>query len=390
MRQRLARLTRHTLLTLVAGSLACAEREGVPDVTTVTASAPTWAPGKAWQVDSAPAIVLGGTSPASRLQFVVGAMRQSNGLVVVADNGARNLKYFSPDGVLRATIGRQGSGPGEFSYIASLWGCGGDSAFVDDIGQRKVFVYAPNARRVRTFQLLGPERNTAFSTSCNRRGQILTTGWGDMRNHPRGVFRSRVKVAFSSLVGEPTAALGEFAGTEMFGRENDGFPLRAGRWLRVAMGEGMAWVAANDDRHIRGYDMQGRLRLVIQRPGEEPAFSEPDKAMIRQLALDSAANESQRQEVARMLELMPLPDRPPAVSELMADATGHVWVRAFPRADRPNPPWQLFAPDGTWLGEVTTPRDVQVLEIGRDYLLGLRDSPTVGHQVVLHALRRPG
>ena len=389
MHQRLARCARLTVLTLVAGSIACSTRDGSPDVTTVTASAPTWAAGAAWQVDTAPALVLGGTAPASRLQFVVGAMRQANGLIVVAANGARNLKYFTPDGVLRATIGREGSGPGEFRYIASLWGCGGDSAFVDDIGQRRVVVYTPDARPVRSFQLLGPERNTAFSTTCNRRGQVLTTGWGDMRNHPRGAYRPRVRVAYSAPNGEPTASLGEFPGTEMFAREKDGFPRRAGAWLRVAMGEGMGWVAANEDRNVRGYDLQGALRIVIERPGTEAPFSDADRAFVRQLALDTVANDAQRQDVERELGLVALPERPPAVSELLADQTGHVWLRPFPRAASPNPAWQVFAPDGWWLGEVVTPAGVQLLEIGRDYLLGLRDSPSVGHQVVLHALRRP-
>jgi hypothetical protein len=356
----------------------------------VASAAPAWVGGTGWVVDSVPLTRVGGTTGAGAgdLAVVVGAMRQSDGTIVVADQGASQLKYFTRDGALRAAVGRKGEGPGEFRYLASLWACGGDSAFVEDIGARRVHVYDPAGTLARTFALLGPERNTAFSTSCSRRGQILTTGWGDLRQRKAGAYRPMVKVAFSSPHGEPSTALGSFPGTEMFGREQDGFPRRAGKWLRIAMAEGMAWLATNEDRDVRGYGTRGKLQLIIRRPGDEPAFSAADRDFIKKLALDSALNESQRQYVEKELQAVELPDRPPAVSELIADATGHVWLRPHPRADRPNPPWQVFGPDGAYLGEVTLPAGVQVLEIGGDYVLGLRNDAGVGHTVLVLRLNK--
>ena len=356
----------------------------------VIASASAVSAGKAWSVDTVPLVKVGGSAGAgdADLQLVVGAMRQSDGTIVVADQGSSQLKYFASDGTLRTAVGRQGEGPGEFQYLAWLRACGGDSAFVEDIGARRVHVFTPSGALARSFALLGPERNTAFSASCSRQGRILTTGWGDLRQRKVGAFRPMVGVAFASREGEPTVSLGSFPGTEMFGREQDGFPRRAGKWLRIAVAGNTAWVATNQVRDLRGYDTTGALRVVIRREGDEPTFSAADRAFIQQLALDSALNERQRLDVQRELQLVELPDSPPSVSELVADAMGNVWARPFPRADRRNPAWWVHGPDGAFVGEVVLPEDVQVLEIGDDYVLGLCNDAATGHSVVVFTLRK--
>ncbi len=359
-------------------------------VAIVRSARAAWNGGDGWVVDSAPLLVIGAsdsTGPAS-LQVVVGSMRQSDGTIVVADNGASQLKIFAPDGSLRQVIGRKGSGPGEFEYIANLWACGGDSAFVDDIGRRRVTVFDPAGHEARAFELKGPEGNTAFSTTCNRRGDILTTGWGDLRNAALGPHRPVVKVAFASREGVATQSPGSFPGTEMVRAPWGGYPRPAGRWLRIAMGDSLGWIAANEDRDIRGYDPQGRLRRVIRRSGDEPAFTTEDRALVERLILDSLRTERERKSVREELARVPLPDRPPAITDLRTDPLGYVWVRPFPRAGEEHPRWSVYAPDGQYQGEVRIPDGVQLLEIGRDYVLALRNDPEMGHLVLLYVLRR--
>lgn len=385
------------LIVTTAGALAsaCAEPPavGVVDsagVAIVTSVRAAWGVGDGWVVDSGPLQVIGATDstgPAS-LQVVVGAMRQSDGTIVVADNGASQLKVFAPDGSLRQVIGRKGTGPGEFEYLAYLWACGGDSAFVEDVGRRRVTVFDPAGHEARAFELKGPEGNAAFSTTCNRRGDILTTGWGDMRNAGLGPHRPVVKVAFASRDGRATQSLGAFPGTEMVRVPWGGYPRPAGRWLRIAMGEGLAWIAANEDRDVQGYDLQGRLRRVIRRPGEEPPFTAADRDMVERLVVDSLRTERERKSVREELARNPLPEGPPAVVDLRTDALGNVWVRSFPRAEAANPWWSVYAPDGGYQGDVRMPDDVQVLEIGRDYVLALRNDPDLGHLVLVYSLRR--
>jgi hypothetical protein len=73
---------------------------------------------------------------------------------------------------------------------------------------------------------------------------------------------------------------------------------------------------------------------------------------------------------------------------MLADALGNVWLRQHPRAAVPDPPWQVFRPDGAWLGAVQLPAFSRPLEIGEDYGLVLTDDEAAGHVVAVHTLRR--
>lgn len=67
---------------------------------------------------------------------VSGAIRLSDGTVVVADMQALALRMFAPDGTHLRTVGRRGEGPGEFLAVTGLQRLPGDSIFVVDRGTR--------------------------------------------------------------------------------------------------------------------------------------------------------------------------------------------------------------------------------------------------------------
>lgn len=316
-------------------------------------------------------------------------MRQSNGTVVVADLGALQVKYYAPDGRLQRTVGRKGRGPEEFEYISYLWACGGDSAFVEDLGDKETNVLDPDGRLVRRFVIQGPAPNGAYSTACNRRGMILTTGWGDLRQQKLGAQRRPVPAAFNSNNGTRAAVIGTFPGTEMFGRKEEGYPRRLGRWLRIAMGDSLGWIAPNETDDILGYDTTGTLRVVIRPTAAEPALTARDRAWFDSLALDSAHTPRDRSDVRRQLQEDDYPERPPAVAEMLGDATGHLWVRPHPRARTPNPAWRVYRSDGSWLSTVQIPPQVSVREIGNDYVLGITTGTDGGHRLVGFRLRKP-
>lgn len=67
---------------------------------------------------------------------VMGAVRLSDGTVVVADMQAFALRMFAPDGTHLRTVGGRGDGPGEFATVMGLRRLPGDSLFVVDRGTR--------------------------------------------------------------------------------------------------------------------------------------------------------------------------------------------------------------------------------------------------------------
>ena len=93
----------------------------------VTNLGPTWPAGSEWRVSpEAYVAIAAGSESSSQLLVVEGAIRLSDGTVVVGDRGAAAVKYFDGSGRLVRTSGRQGQGPGEFQYLAWLQPCGGE------------------------------------------------------------------------------------------------------------------------------------------------------------------------------------------------------------------------------------------------------------------------
>ena len=105
-------------------------------VRVVTNARPLWRDGEGWSIDSVPTVAFGAEEgdTLAMLQRVAGAMLRSDGTYAVADGGSSQVKYFDAGGRFLRAVGRSGQGPGEYEYIAWLLACGGDSAFVSDIG----------------------------------------------------------------------------------------------------------------------------------------------------------------------------------------------------------------------------------------------------------------
>ena len=70
----------------------------------------------------------------------------------------------------------------------------------------------------------------------------------------------------------------------------------------------------------------------------------------------------------------------PVLRAIHLDVTGHVWVQPYYLAGAEPPPFEIHAPDGTWLGSVSIPPGLArgfnqyqapYLAIGRDYILGV-------------------
>ena len=88
---------------------------------------------------------------------------------------------------------------------------------------------------------------------------------------------------------------------------------------------------------------------------------------------------------------MPYPATFPEIGELLTDTEGCLWVLDFPRIGdeetQVNAP-AVFDSTGRWLGRVRLPPRFQLLEVGRDYILGIRRDSLDMQFVELYDLRR--
>lgn len=84
-----------------------------------------------------------------------------------------------------------------------------------------------------------------------------------------------------------------------------------------------------------------------------------------------------------------VPEQLPAVDDLTMDETGHLWGKRYrlPWAAEA-PVWDVFDPDGRWLGGVEMPEGLEPLQIGRDFVLGLTRDDLGTERVAIYALVR--
>lgn len=62
-------------------------------------------------------------------------------------------------------------------------------------------------------------------------------------------------------------------------------------------------------------------------------------------------------------------DSTPALVDLVVDDVGDIWAERYRFPWDTIPRWDVFSPQGRWLGTVETPARSTVLQIGADFLL---------------------
>ena len=96
-----------------------------------------------WRLVPEPVFSLGGSGVVEELSLfeVAGALRLTDGRIVVADGGSRTLKVFDPAGEFVRAAGGPGEGPGEFRALNHLARLPGDSVVMFDFGLRRLTVF---------------------------------------------------------------------------------------------------------------------------------------------------------------------------------------------------------------------------------------------------------
>lgn len=392
---------RATCLLLVLGPLACAA-DGAADVarstvrdsagiTIVESARDGWRDAAAaWTVDSAPAVEIGvvdGDAP-YLLDRVAGATRLPDGRIVVADGGSNQLRFFDSTGAFLATAGREGPGPGEFRYLRALKRCGADSLFAFDINwQLKVFT--ADGELVREMVVHEPERPLSpYELACSPTGLFAISGWGERPQRPQlGFFSSMTEVWVLDAGGREIASLGEHVGSERLGTSGGSRPHPFGRSTALAAAREGIYLGSGERFEVRRYAHDGQLARIQRAPAEDLSIGAAMLDAYREERL-ARTTESNRPLVERELRDMPLPSGYPAFTSMVADAAGYLWVERFRAPGDGTRRWGVFSPDGAFLGHVLVPAELELLEVGDDYVLGVaRDAEGV-ERVRLHTLHR--
>jgi len=395
------RRARALVLALAFGMTACGagERGGAgavvrdsAGITIVENASPVWGVGEGWRVALEPAVEIGVVEgeDAYQLDRVADAARLADGRIVIADGGTNELRYFDPDGRHLRTVGGEGAGPGEFRFIGPIVRLPGDSLLVSNRFPPRVALFDPEGRFVRSVDI----GHVAEGRLAD--GMVLVEVTERLEGLPSGPMRLPVRVVGRDLAGDRADTLVMLPGTQRDFRATQS----AGRVVEVEVwpvpfARGSYWSAAGDRIYAGASDAYeigvyvpgaGLTRLVRRSGANRPVTAEAIDRFRRQ-TLDRASDENARRRMEQRLAQVTYPETLPAYSDLAADAEGNLWVRDY-SIDEAENRWDVFDPDGRWLGTVELPPGLKPFEIGGDYVLGLWKDELGVERVRLHAIEK--
>lgn len=356
-------------------------------------SEPQWADEERWTLSSEPLVTIGNRDNDPLLTQIVGANRLADGRIVVGDAGGPSIFFFSPTGELETEAGGTGDGPGEFGRLDRTWLYRGDSLITFDVRGFRVSVFSPEGEYVRSMSM-EPGGSAIFAPhSSTAEGDILWTPYlfsvsatGETGWRYDTVLRTDSDaVRVDSLISLPSIYQ-EFDGTE---RVSLGFP----PWGIFRTGPTRLLWARTDRPEIHRVDFDGQLVDILRWQNEPvPITSALRQEIIDELVANVREGPDDRgfYSASNGFEERRYPEFAPPIEEMIADATGAVWVKGqtLPNRDTGRI-WQIFHRDGHWLGEMVLPDRLTVLEIGSDYLLGAELDEFDVPAIVLYDIVKP-
>ena len=373
-----------------SSSFVVADSSGVE---IASSAAPAWRPDTAWRVHAEASLEIGsalGTDAYSL--FRVGSVRRlSDGRIAVANRGTHQIRIYDRDGTHLRDLGREGDGPGEFRSLGRMWSTPGDSIVVDD-GLGRVTVFGPDGALTRTVRLLPHgARVEVFLREPLASGHLLVESGAPAEAPKPGRFVVRTWVyERRTAEGVHLNDVDSLAGGPQWGRPDGGyqglplsvvFPSAAGDGTSLYLGAAMR-------AEVRRYSPSGQLTRVIRWTAPQREVTDEVIDSYRSWREDLYAEAGMAGHAMRGLEGMEYPATMPSYQRLLVDATGALWVERYAAPWEPPQGWWVFDPDGKWLGTPAFPSDLDIREVGVDYVLGVREDDSGVEYVVLHRLER--
>lgn len=411
----MTRLMRHAF-PLVSGMIliACGGEggEGAPravvrdsaGITIVENGAPAWTDETAWSLSAEPTLTIGVTEgdAAYELFQVVGAMQLSDGRIVVAVSGAHELRFFDPGGQHLASVGREGSGPGEFTSMGMLRRLPGDSVLVYDFMQRRVTVVAPDAQHVRDRNLLTGGQPVlpvvvGYLGGDAYLARISSRPFGPPTDLPLGEMRDSIIVlritddgaVWDTLLTLPGQVLHvqnvEFGGQSV--RMPN--PPHFGPQTSIELSGGAIVVGYATAYELQMFGLDGAVRRIIRKSHTRIPVTDADVDSVMARLESQLAGANLPSGFLNVQRQRPVADSMPAYQRVTADTDGNVWVEEYRRPGDEVRRWSVFDGGGRYLGIVNGPEGFRLTDVGSDYLLGIVEDELEVERLVRYALIKP-
>jgi hypothetical protein len=371
---------------------------GVSVVTNVSGS---WTEATAWRLGAQPTLDIGVLEgePEYQLFRARDALRLPDGRIVVANAGTNEIRFFDSHGIHIRTVGRQGNGPGEFEGLGILRPFPGDSLLAYDYSLARASVLDAHGEFGRSYRVVPPtEGGFAFAVDALSDGTLIVRSPQIFQGALSDGAQRRNEDHYTiSASGEFLDSIGTFVGGDQFietARDGDSFMVMLmqpafGRTTVLAAHGTRFCVGTSDTYEVRCFLADGELERIVRRDQANRPVTAADLEGYKQQRLADTDDDNARRRVERQFGEMPIPETMPAYDEIEMDVGGNLWVREYAWQSGIERRWTVFDAEGRMLGDVTTPADFRITQIGDDFMLGVwRDDLDVEH-VRMYELLKP-
>lgn len=346
-----------------------------------------WSADEAWGFEEV--VTIGTAAGDADYQFgqISGLDATSDGRILVLDNQAQHVKVFSPDGLYERTIGKAGSGPGEFGPGAAMLMVGaGDTVIVPDAGNQRVNILLLDRGEHTSFPLRF-EEGIPMRWQVSEAGTLVAQRRAlNLPNQEVSDVDAIVRQAYDGTIVDTlaTPARGETF-TLSGGLPEFHFFAPEPAW--TLLDDGSFCFGVNSDFRITVSDMDGTVRRVITLPRDPGLVTEEDQQIITELVMRLMEEQGVPPQAMSAIEQnISYEERFPAFLQLSDGPRNSLWAQQVgvpsdmtaderenwnPVLDQGSDEWDVFDAEGRFLGTTTMPDRFTPFSFRGDLLYGV-------------------
>jgi len=388
--------TRNLTTVIVASTIACQVDTGThgrPDyqlrdsagIRIVENSRPPDGSRLGWRIGRQPEVSIGllaGDDP-YLLFAVTDATVLSDGRIVVVNRGTRELRVFDSEGTYLDAWGGEGEGPGEFRDVMHLEPLPDDSVIVWGWLDPAMTVFDPAGGFVRTVR----SDRSVSDLPTHYLGPQAARSDGSILVSQNATFVETVVIEIWDADGNLRESLGSHGAREpttLVGNTN--YPTTFGRTLTMEPWGDLIVISPTDRYEFKAFAQDGTLARIVRQDHMRRAPTDAHLQAYIQTRVDRIPSEmvDLRAQTRSEYQSVPVAEHLPAYASVMSDALDHLWAEEFepPGEEVDGVLWTVFDPGGRVLGFVETPEELEIYEIGADYIIGKTEDEEFGVESV--------
>jgi hypothetical protein len=308
-----------------------------------------WDSAGAWQIVEDVRITATNAPGAVPFSWINGFEADHLGRVYVSNFRSRQVMVFDSTGAFVRTISRQGKGPGELEEVSALaWDPQGRLVIADE-GSGRFIVFDTSGKFVAEHERRRP-RGRINATTTDPSGSLveLIAQWGDTEGR-RFLIRydsALMPVDTIHLPPDPWD-LYSFAHPKTGAVNSETVPFAGQPTLSLAPGP-RVWIGRTSAYRLSQVNSKGDTMRIVERTG---LSSVPVTPTEREAAI---ADLKWFTDMGGRADLSRVPNAKPRYVDFVVDDLGNLWVEPT-RETNHAIIWEVFDPDGRYLGRVSAP-----------------------------------